>query len=256
MLTKVPNVEKSIIHFLAMVEIGHTEDDLILLCFKENDIHQWMIFTTILPQNIPTLFETYTNDGTSTGNQFDISKGMHMKFVPALAYCNLMVGKQHPNYDDPTKWVQKEFEDFFHAFCLNKVDNAHVQNIIGKLSSNQVSRTSVTSLLNAQLLANFHRASLSFDKIIVFNKDCQWTIFKKNIILHYKTTNCYCILDPTFKTTTIQPNDDQALYSAQSDWVSLVFLNVLKTNKAILIHDDPKNENCIDLAWTDIVVLY
>lgn len=56
MVTKIPDAEKSIIHLLTMIQIGHTEDDPIPLCLQENHIHQWMDFATISLQDIPTLF--------------------------------------------------------------------------------------------------------------------------------------------------------------------------------------------------------
>lgn len=96
---------------------------------------------------------------------------MRTKLIPALAYCNLTVGEQHVNYDDPTKWIKKDFDKFFYAFHLNKVDNFNVQNPIGKLSSNQVSPTGVTTLLNAEPLANFMCVSCSIRKILVFKQD-------------------------------------------------------------------------------------
>ena len=40
-----------------------------------------------------------------------------------------------------TLWMifSSKFEEFYYAFHLNWVDNAHVQNLIGKLSLNQLS---------------------------------------------------------------------------------------------------------------------
>lgn len=121
----------------------------------------------------------------------------------------------------------------FYTFCLNQVDYFHVQNIIGKLSSNQVSPTGVRSLSNTQLLANFLCASRSVGKILVFKEGYQWIIFKKSLVLHCKISNYFCILDPKFKHTTIQPGDDQVLYNTQNDWFYFVFLTVLKTAKKL-----------------------
>ena len=61
---------------------------------------------------------------------------MHTKLIPTLTYCNLMFGKEQMDYEDPIKWDQKKFEEFYYVFCLNWVDNPHIQNLIGKLSSN------------------------------------------------------------------------------------------------------------------------
>lgn len=52
-----------------------------------------MDFVAISAQNILTIFETYTDDGTCDDKPFLISKGMYTKLIPALVSYNLMVDK-------------------------------------------------------------------------------------------------------------------------------------------------------------------
>ena len=103
MVTKIPNIKSKIIHFLRMAKIGYTEDDPIPLCLQENAIGLWELFATISPANVPTLFATYSVTGTPTGTLYPIPLDMHTRLVPAISYCNLMVGEQQANYHDPTQ---------------------------------------------------------------------------------------------------------------------------------------------------------
>ena len=82
------------------------------------------------------------------------------------------------------------------------------------MSMNQLSMAGVTSFSSVQLLQNFQRVSESYDKVIHFTEDCQWTLFQKSFVLRCKKTQCFYIIDPKFKTTTLQAGDDQALWTA------------------------------------------
>ena len=76
-------------------------------------------FATISPNLVLTLFATYSLTGTSTGARRDVLVGMRSRLVPALSYCNLMIGEQQANYQDPTQWSPTDFEEFYWAFRLN-----------------------------------------------------------------------------------------------------------------------------------------
>ena len=79
------------------------------------------------------------------------------------------------------------------------------------MPTSQLLTAGVTSFSNVQLLQNFQCVNKAYDKVIHLTEDRQWTLFQEIFILHCKTTQCYRVIGPKFKATTLQPSDDQAL---------------------------------------------
>ena len=188
-----------------MARISNTKTDPIPLCLQENSVVEWEFFATISTNIVPTLFATYSNIGASTGTQHDILVGIHSRLIPALSNCNLIVGEQQANYQDPTQWNQQDFEEFYWAFRLGRVENVRIQNLIGKMSTNQLSTTSVTSFSSAQLLQNFQRVSKSMIKLFTSLKIANGPSSRKVSFSTARQPNAIALLTLSLKLQPFRP---------------------------------------------------